>query len=308
MKAPIKYTMFVVSVVLLAGGIYGAYHIDQSFDMLALGTDDSSFVQYFRIRNKEFPNSIPVSVILSEQTNYTDISVQKEIMKLSALPEQNPYMLNANVNWMWTLKWWAASKGRGTLTTGKYFYPRLREFLTEYPQFLADLKFDKSGTISASRMLMFTVDNDNSIFRKDGMLTLRKQLEEQSALNVYPVHLMYIYFEQFAVIFGDTLRNLSVCSGAILLITLPYLIHPIVTLMVFFSFVSLIFQLLAVMYLWSVSLNSISMIIIVMSIGFAVDYSAHVAHAFVGSKSNTPEGRVVDSLRTMGSSVLMGGK
>ena len=62
------------------------------------------------------------------------------------------------------------------------------------------------------------------------------------------------------------------------------------------------------MYIWGVSLNSISMINLVMAIGFAVDYSAHLAHAFVFSRETSPEGKVIQALGTVGASVFMGGK
>ena len=50
------------------------------------------------------------------------------------------------------------------------------------------------------------------------------------------------------------------------------------------------------------------MINLVMAIGFAVDYSAHVAHAYVMSNKLSANDRVVDALSTVGASVLMGGK
>ena len=62
------------------------------------------------------------------------------------------------------------------------------------------------------------------------------------------------------------------------------------------------------MYIWGVTLNSVSMVILVMAIGFAVDYSAHIAHAFVMSREETADKRVVESVSTLGASVFMGGK
>ncbi|KAJ7385698.1 Patched domain-containing protein 3 [Desmophyllum pertusum] len=61
------------------------------------------------------------------------------------------------------------------------------------------------------------------------------------------------------------------------------------------------------MFIWNVSLNSVSMINLVMAIGFAVDYSAHIAHAYVLSNKLTANERVVDALSTLGASVFMGG-
>ena len=62
------------------------------------------------------------------------------------------------------------------------------------------------------------------------------------------------------------------------------------------------------MVIWGVSLNSVSMINLVMAIGFAVDYSAHIAHAYVMSDKDTANERVVEALTTLGASVLMGGE
>ena len=50
------------------------------------------------------------------------------------------------------------------------------------------------------------------------------------------------------------------------------------------------------------------MINLVMAIGFAVDYSAHIAHAYIASNKDTANERVVDTLNTLGASLFMGGK
>lgn len=162
--------------------------------------------------------------------------------------------------------------------------------------------------IKASRLQVFTKDNPHSIYRKDAMLSLRKDLQTNSRLPVYGIGYHYIFVEQFVIILPDTIRNLAICACAILFITLPYLVNPKVTFFVFFGFVCLMFELFGVMLLWGVSLNAISMIVIVMGIGFSVDYSAHIAHAFVVSNEKTSEKRVMYAMKTMGASVTMGGK
>ena len=80
-----------------------------------------------------------------------------------------------------------------------------------------------------------------------------------------------------------------------------------VTLLVVLNFAALICELFGLMVLWNVSLNSVSMINLVMAIGFAVDYSAHIAHAYVMSDKETANERVVHALGTLGASVVMGG-
>lgn len=306
MKAPVKYAIFITSLAILALGIIGAIHIDQSFEMLDLGLDDSAYVKFYSYRNKAYPTGFDINVIIDKPIDYSDLKIQRKYEQLDEVPKQNKYMKDKTINWMSGFQKWAKRKN---MTTEKnYFYIHLCKFLREYPQYYADIIINQNCTeIIASRVIMYNKDNDNSIFRKDTMLSLRHDLEDYSELHAYPVHMMFIYIEQFVIILRDTIRNLAICASAILLITLPYLAHPVITALVFFGFASLIFELLGLMYIWSVSLNSISMIVIVMSIGFAVDYSAHVAHAFMVSRGSTPEARVIDALNTMGTSVMMGG-
>ena len=53
------------------------------------------------------------------------------------------------------------------------------------------------------------------------------------------------------------------------------------------------------MTLWGVNLDAVSMISIIMSIGFAVDLSAHIIYAFVTSHGDTKQ-RVIGALETLG--------
>lgn len=117
----------------------------------------------------------------------------------------------------------------------------------------------------------------------------------------------YIYLEQYAITKSETTRNIAVAGVTVFVITLPFLLSLTASLIIFFGFGALIFELFALMYVWDVSLNMISTINLVMAIGFSVDYSAHIAHAYVLSNERRPEDRAIHALSTMGASVLMGG-
>jgi predicted RND superfamily exporter protein len=64
-------------------------------------------------------------------------------------------------------------------------------------------------------------------------------------------------------------------------------------------------NILGMLYFWDTTLNAITIAIIVMSIGIAVDYNAHIAHAFKNSTGTRNE-RVIKALDTLGVSVLHG--
>lgn len=309
MKKPCQYVILVCSLLLVGFGVWGAANIDQSFNQLVLGLKGSAYVKYFSYFNQAYPAGYPVSLIIDTPVNYADPKIQNQIRDLDQIARDNNYMEDVSINWMTSFMKWSQAEAKGNTAAAKSFSSSLKKFLSVNRQFYTDLKFSNdSKTIVASRIVMFTKDNSHSIFRRDAMVTLRKDLKEKSRLPVYAIAYIYILIEQFVVILPDTIRNLSICACAILVITLPYLVNPKVTFFVFFGFVCLMFELLGMMYLWQVSLNGISMIIIVMAIGFAVDYSAHIAHAFIVSNEKMPEKRVIYALKTMGSSVSMGGK
>jgi len=63
--------------------------------------------------------------------------------------------------------------------------------------------------------------------------------------------------------------------------------------------------LLGIMKLWSISLNAVSVVNMVMCIGIAVEFHVHIAHAFAASKGTRRE-RAKFALTEMGSSVFSG--
>ena len=308
LKKPVKYLVLTLSLAMTALGVMGAINIDQSFDKVVLCAQDSPYVQFYKYFNSDFPTGDEVSVILDTPLNYSDPVVQQEYVSLSRIPIHNKHLKSFSVNWMFSFQEWARLHltNRKNITTSQHFKTSLHAFLRANPQFYPDLVFE-NGEIVASRMLMYFKDNTDSAFRKNAMLTLRRDLKEMNKLPVYSISYIFIFYEQYAVIVQNTVRNIAICASAILIITIPYLVNPKVTLLVFYGFISLMFELFGIMYVWGVSLNALSMIIMVMGIGFSVDYSVHVAHAFVKSKKKTSRGRVIEALETMGSSVAMGG-
>ena len=199
----------------------------------------------------------------------------------------------------------------GISTTGSAFVPALKVFLnqTEFSFFAQDLKFSDNGSaLEASRIICFMKGNDESTFQKNAMQTLREDLEAKSKLSAFPITRLFIFFEQYVITSHETIRNLIIAAITVFVITSPFLVDCTVAILVLFNFAALICELFGLMVIWNVTLNAVSMINLVMAIGFAVDYSAHIAHAYVMSNKLSANERVVDALSTVGASVLMGGK
>jgi len=64
-------------------------------------------------------------------------------------------------------------------------------------------------------------------------------------------------------------------------------------------------DILGLMHMWGLTIDSVTIINLVLAVGLAVDYSAHVAHAFVVAKGTRQE-RADTALAEMGTAVVHG--
>ena len=317
MTRPMKIIVVIIAMGLLAAGIYGTTQITQKFDWKKTGRDGSYFLNFVEARDDNFPSGYGVSVILPPGVDYTKEATQKNILDLNQIAYDNKRFDNQAINWLEGYYHWDCQRRNEDISacilkfnlTGNNFYAHLDEFLTANPVFKADInQVTQNKTILSSRVIFFYENNKDATNQAEAMKTIRKDLKEKSELaRIFPISIMFIYSEMFAAVVNDTIKNLAICACAILVITLPYLIHPGITALVFLSFTSLLFELLGLMTAWDTSLDVIAMVIIIMAIGFSVDYTCHIAHAFMISKKTTPEERAIDALVTMGTSVLNGG-
>ena len=298
-----------LSLALLGAGIYGVTQVDESFDRRILAKDDSYLRRFLSAEEKHFVQSIQVSIVESGEVDYELSSTQQQIRALTNIITENKHYLNRSLSWMEAFAQYAKSSEKNI--TGPRFLPELKEFLNipDFAYFNQDLRFSEDGNKPVvSRVLGFMKNDGSSTFQKNAMLTLRDDIEEKSDLDAFPITRLFIFFEQYAITSRETLRNLIVAAIAVLVVTSPFLVDCTVTFIVVLNFAALICELFGLMVIWDVSLNSVSMINLVMAIGFAVDYSAHIAHAYIMSNEASANDRVVDALNTLGASVFMGGR
>ena len=308
-RSTTKVVVIILSLGLLGAGIYGVTRVDEKFDRRILAKDDSYLKRFLTAEAEHFELSIEVSIVETGNVNYEKSSTQEAIKNLTNIVNNNKHYLARSLSWMDQFAKFA--KMAKINTSGEAFLPGLKAFLEqrEFSYFSQDLKFSPNGSaLEASRIICFMKSNGESTFQKSAMQTLREDLEKKSKLGAFPITRVFIFFEQYVIISRETIRNLMIAAITVFVVTSLFLIDCTVAILVLFNFAALICELFGLMVIWDVSLNSVSMINLVMAIGFAVDYSAHVAHAFVVSNKLSVNERVVEALSTVGASVLLGGK
>jgi len=306
----VKVGVVIFAAILLAFGIYGTVHTSLDFDYKLSGSSKSSYVSWIETLEDYFPFGVfQMDVVLDDPNiDYTDPKIQAIIKGLDTLPSRVSELDESKtINWMSSYLQW--STRQSFPITGDDFYANLPVFLAKFKDFKADLvrQDNSSGKITASRIHLFTKDRASWLFRKNALVDLREALETTSSLPFYPVSFAFIYLSHLIVIVKATLTNLGICSAVILFLTLPFVVQPKVSLILFITFVCFLLELFGCMMVFDLSLNSVTMIVIVMAVGFAVDYSCHVVHAYLVSKETTPDTRMVDAISNIGVGVLKGG-
>lgn len=141
-------------------------------------------------------------------------------------------------------------------------------------------------------------------------------ISDHLGLKVFPYSLHYVFFDQYAHIIAIAQEILGLGLAAVLIITALLLgswrTGTIVTGVVALTVVNV----MGVMAVWNISLNAISLVNLVISLGIAVEFCAHVARAFMNPSSDLyvdqPAGqkerdtRMWAALADVGPSVLSG--
>lgn len=91
-----------------------------------------------------------------------------------------------------------------------------------------------------------------------------------------------------------------------MLISFLFIPNVLCSLWVAFSIVSIELGVVGYMALWNVNLDTISMVNLIMCIGFSVDFTAHICYAYMSSKASSPRARVRESLYALGLPIIQG--
>ena len=121
----------------------------------------------------------------------------------------------------------------------------------------------------------------------------------QSPYNVTVFNPYFIYFDQFLGVLPNTVQCVGLAALIMLIVSLVFIPNPICSLWVAFAIMSIELGVLGFMAFWGINLDAISMINLIMSIGFSVDFAAHISYSYMDSEG-TPDDRVRNSLYSLG--------
>ncbi|XP_019967738.2 patched domain-containing protein 3 [Paralichthys olivaceus] len=296
-----KAHVYVIYVAYLAISIYGCFNLQEGLDIRNLALDDSYIIDYYNNERLHFSEYYyNAMVVIKQPFAYWDEEEQKILNTCIANFEGLNYV-NSTFAWFLYYQQFANAINLN-ISSQKAFQTNLPRFLQFSPIFGEDINMTADGEIQASR---FFIQTRNRNTKEDTMTGLRTTAEN-CPIDLMVYHPAFIYFDQYTVIVDNTTQTLLLAVVVMLIISLVLIPSPICSLWVAFAIGSVIVGVTGFMALWGVSLDSISMINLIMSIGFSVDFSAHISYSFVSSSKRDANERATDALAQLGYPILQG--
>ena len=169
----------------------------------------------------------------------------------------------------------------------------------------------------APQVIVSAVDFQFAGFRSakewvPGMERLQEMVDEANITShdgspaIYNVSPFYANWLADKVIEQELFQNLGCAIAAIFVTVLLFLASLRGALLVIFCVVSTITEVAGFMHLWGLTMNVLTCMTLVISVGLCVDFSAHIVHFFLAA-SGTRHSRVETTMIRVGPAVFNGG-
>ncbi|XP_072026558.1 patched domain-containing protein 3-like [Amphiura filiformis] len=296
----------------LAVTIWGVIHLEEGLDLKTAASDDSYLRAYYEEEESYFRLYGPdMMVVVTEELDYFDPDVQTEIEIVMTELEDSKYFFDSSLSVSWLREYLRFLNVLGIKNPSKQRFLQILQnqflILPVYRQFVPDIIFNAANTsIISSRFYVTGKELDTSAKQRNMFWKIRRVLSK-SPLDLITFHAIAPWLlEQYESIRYNTLLTLSIGLSTIFIISLLLIPHPLCSLLVTFAVASSVLGVLGFMSIWNVPLDSISMVGMVIGIGFSVDYTAHIAYGFTVAPATTRRQRSIFALYSLGTPILQG--
>lgn len=178
-------------------------------------------------------------------------------------------------DWRWTedVYWWNRTATPPCNDSANY--------VQSFRLILALKNFERTNSQRETTALLRNIAAQFPQYALSLVRSERREEEDECRYNITTFMPLWLFTDQYALVLPNTLQNIGIALGCMLFIAVLLIPQPIIALWVAVAIVSIDVGVVGYMTLWGVNLDAISMITIIMSIGFSVDFSAHIWSPFL---------------------------
>ncbi|XP_071847790.1 patched domain-containing protein 3-like isoform X3 [Apostichopus japonicus] len=295
----------------LVFGVYGCFNLTEGLQLSNLAEEGSVTNAFFRTSSEYFNELGPtVSVVIKGDVNYWEPDVQLKLGQLMTRFKDNSYLgtVKGSEFWLDDFKRFAES---ANVSDQDSFVSLLQDrFLQEplFEKYSEDINFDhESGSITSSRFLIMFGSVDSTLKESDVMIQTRK-LADNDSMELVVFSPQFVVYEQYVIILPNTIQTLCIAIVSMLIVSLILIPSVAVAFIVTASVISIEIGVVGGMSYLGISLDGISMINLIICIGFSIDFSAHVCYAYISQRSGlSPREKVAGALHSLGFPILQSG-
>ncbi|KAJ1346584.1 hypothetical protein KIN20_001410 [Parelaphostrongylus tenuis] len=113
--------------------------------------------------------------------------------------------------------------------------------------------------------------------------------------------------DQLNVVVQSTIQNDLLAVVCMMLISLFFIPNPLCAVWITIAIFTIDVGVVGFLSLWGVKLDPIFMVTVILSIGFSIEFSAHVTHGFVSNEGNlSPQERFIEAMERLAWPVVHG--
>eukprot|EP01064_Diplonema_japonicum_P029554 TRINITY_DN4814_c1_g2_i1.p1 TRINITY_DN4814_c1_g2~~TRINITY_DN4814_c1_g2_i1.p1 ORF type:complete len:936 (+),score=200.17 TRINITY_DN4814_c1_g2_i1:71-2809(+) len=316
-----KGFVLIASALFLAFGIYGCTQLKMNYNSEWSIPDSHAYANTLDVRDTNFAGTDLAANVYFGDIDYPN--EQSVVLDAGTTLRGNRWVVsNSTSSWMEDFQAWVRRERPadwidGSTVVPTRFYQLLRVFAstTTGPrsawQHIDNIRWSGNGTdavLTASKVSFLIVgdaqtDGENAV---DAMDSLRGELDGTG----FPWAFAFIFWETYKLIIEEITRNVAIAGSCVFVLVTIMIANIQLGLLVTLAIGCVDVCMLGFMPIIGVELNGISVICIVLAVGLSVDYSVHIAGAFLHVKCEEEDGRsqrAAFALWKMGPAVVNGG-
>lgn len=317
-KPFVKGFVILAFIVYFALALVGCWNIKDGLEESLVFPYDSYIIPFLKERNTYFGEyGDRLQIVFTDPMDYSNVEVQNNIDSLFQRLENTSYFGDSSLTESWLRSYLHFTRNAAfsrmmssfDLENKQEFIDGLKNVFLKFfaaKRFKNDLVFNENATeILASRFILQTTNVRSSQSAKAMLLNLYKIVDETNLPIAIYAHSLPMIEQQ---ILAKSVSIQTICIAAAIMMVIFFIFIPnlICAACVAFSIVSIQIGVLGYMSFWSVRLDTISMMNLIMCVGFSVDYSSHISYVFQVSKLQDANEKIKWSLYSVGTPIIYG--
>ncbi|WAR27804.1 PTHD3-like protein [Mya arenaria] len=305
LKLPFKIVIILLFLGYLAAGIYGCVHLKQGLEFTQLVQEDSYFYKYSDLLQTKFKRQYPISFLTTQTYKYTDPNTTALIDGILSTAKANDYFDDSfESNWLKVYMASAYYDGTSELN----FINGFKSFITnpKFTRYENDIVIDSSGTkITASRYYVLSRVLSDS--QEEGKMMLKaREIAKNAQMNCLAFSPYFDVFEQYVSVLGQTLQSVGIALAAVFVVTCLLMPHPVLIIFVTVAVTMIMVGVFGYMLYVDIALSAITMVQLIMCIGFSIDFTAHICHGYIVAPGADKNLRVEQAIDEVGAPIFHG--